>query len=186
MPGTPDTDMWGAVSQSDTYLTTNSLAAGSKLSVPERQKEGRPIGRPPFYVTSILSDAVGLTSAPGFLPAGAISRIGARRDRCFHYRFDMTVRHQEIRPVTMAAFQLIDASRISGITQVSSVISEGAIGSDYAITAGIGSPATSRLLFIGIGRIRAGSDDLEEKNRVCRAVGLRQTDAVRAINCQLG
>jgi len=48
MPGPRDTDIWGAVRQSDTYFTTNSLAAGSKLSVPERQKGGRPIGRPPF------------------------------------------------------------------------------------------------------------------------------------------
>ena len=122
MPGPRDTDMWGAVSQSDTYLTTNSLAAGSKLSVPERKKGVGQLADPPFYVTSILSDAVGLTSTSGFLPAGAISRIGARGDRCSHYRFDMTVRHQKIRPVTMAAFQLIDASHIGGITHVSSVI----------------------------------------------------------------
>jgi len=94
---------------------------------------------PLFDVRSILSDAecrheagvlcprgiipsVGLASAPGLLPAGAISRIGARGDRCSHYRFDMTVRHQEIRPVTMAPCRLIDAARIGGITQVSSVI----------------------------------------------------------------
>ncbi len=62
MPGTPDvsqwlsverdprgTEMWSAVSQSDPYLTTNSLAAGNKLSVPECQKGCRPIGLRPFW-----------------------------------------------------------------------------------------------------------------------------------------